>query len=118
MRRTIAALVAALACAGVHAGAATPQDVSFRTDDGVSIAGSLYLAARPGPAVILLHMLTRTREDWQPVKLVLSPGGWLAEPIFGKSNLIFTLVAAVGLIKIHPDANGISAGEMVEVFMM
>ncbi len=58
------------------------------------------------------------REDWQPVKLVSSPTGWLAEPIFGKSNLIFTLAAADGLIKIHPDANGINAGEIVDVVLM
>jgi molybdopterin molybdotransferase len=58
------------------------------------------------------------REDWQPVKLVSADGGWQAEPIFGKSNLIFSLAAANGLIKIHPDANGIGAGEIVEVFLM
>jgi len=39
----------------------------------------------------------------------------LAEPIFGKSNLIFTLVAADGLLKISPVATGLSAGEMVEI---
>ncbi len=58
------------------------------------------------------------REDWQPVKLVSSPTGWLAEPIFGKSNLIFSLAAADGLVRIHPDATGLSAGETVEVFLM
>jgi molybdopterin molybdotransferase len=58
------------------------------------------------------------REDWQPVRLVMSASGWQAEPIFGKSNLIFSLAAADGLIRIHPDANGIAAGEQVEVFLM
>ncbi len=58
------------------------------------------------------------REDWQPVKLTPVDSGWLAEPVFGKSNLIFTLVAADGMIKIHPDANGISAGELVDVHLM
>ena len=33
--------------------AATPQEVSFRTDDGVMIAGALYLPGRPGPGIIL-----------------------------------------------------------------
>ena len=79
-------------------------------------------ANKPKPSVkarLTVNLASQAgREDWQPVKLVSSPGGWLAEPIFGKSNLIFTLVAAVGLIKIHPDASGISTGEMVEVFMM
>ena len=58
------------------------------------------------------------REDWWPVKL--SPVGglskdWLAEPIFGKSNLIFSLAAAAGLIRIPPEANGLAAGEIVSV---
>jgi molybdopterin molybdotransferase len=58
------------------------------------------------------------REDWQPVRLVSTHSGWLAEPVFGKSNLIFSLAAADGLIKIHADANGVAAGEMVDVFLM
>jgi molybdopterin molybdotransferase len=61
------------------------------------------------------------REDWWPVKLSpksSSDPGYLAEPIFGKSNLIFTLVAADGLLRIAPAATGISAGEDVEVFLL
>jgi molybdopterin molybdotransferase len=67
------------------------------------------------------------REDWWPVKLSPSPafgrgatGEWSfsADPIFGKSNLIFTLAAADGLLRIHPDATGLSAGEMVEVILI
>lgn len=59
------------------------------------------------------------REDWWPVRL--SPatgGGWLADPIFGKSNLIFTLVRADGLLRILPDATGLDAGAEVEVFLL
>jgi molybdopterin molybdotransferase len=41
-----------------------------------------------------------------------------AEPIFGKSNLIFTLAAADGLLRIPPDATGLSAGEIVEVLLV
>ncbi len=84
------------------------------------------------PARLTVNLASQAgREDWWPVRLLPSPfgrgaggegdgrgEGWLAEPIFGKSNLIFTLAAADGLIKIHPDANGISAGEMVDVFLM
>jgi molybdopterin molybdotransferase len=58
------------------------------------------------------------REDWQPVKLASTDAGWDAEPIFGKSNLIFSLAAADGLVKINVDANGIGAGEMVDVILM
>ena len=44
--------------------------------------------------------------------------GWLAEPIFGKSNLIFTLSRADGLLKIPADATGLSAGELAEIYLM
>lgn len=56
------------------------------------------------------------REDWVPVRLLDGPDGYQAEPVFGKSNLIFTLARADGLIRIPPDANGLPAGEIVEVF--
>ncbi len=58
------------------------------------------------------------REDWIPIKLKAEKEAFLAEPIFGKSNLIFTLVGAEGLLKIAPDATGLSAGEMVEVILI
>jgi molybdopterin molybdotransferase len=79
-------------------------------------------AGKPKPSVkakLTVNLASQAgREDWQPVKLVSSSTGWLAEPIFGKSNLIFTLAAADGLVRIHPDATGLSAGEIVEVFLM
>lgn len=58
--------------------AATPEDVSFRTDDGVTIAGTLYLPARSGPGVILVHALSRTREDWHAVATRLADAGFVA----------------------------------------
>ena len=57
------------------------------------------------------------REDWVPVRLMAGEGGMLAEPVFGKSNLIFTLVRADGMVRIPPDATGLAAGELVEVFL-
>ena len=56
------------------------------------------------------------REDWVPVRLIEDVAGLTAEPVFGKSNLIFTLVRANGLIRIPADANGLSAGEIVQVY--
>jgi molybdopterin molybdotransferase len=82
------------------------------------------LMGRPKPSVkakLTVNLASQAgREDWQPVRLTESANGagWLAEPIFGKSNLIFTLAAADGLVRIHPDATGLSAGEIVEVFLM
>lgn len=57
------------------------------------------------------------REDWVAVRLVESDNGLEAHPVFGKSNLIFTLVKANGLLKIPADANGIAAGDLVEVWI-
>jgi len=55
------------------------------------------------------------REDYVPAKLIDRDGETFAEPVFGKSNLIFTLIRADGIIHIPLNANGLSAGEMVEV---
>jgi molybdopterin molybdotransferase len=57
------------------------------------------------------------REDWVPVRINLKDGLPEAEPIFGKSNLIFSLVRADGLLKIPPDATGLPAGEIVDVII-
>jgi len=55
------------------------------------------------------------REDWLPCRLVVTSDGLEAEPIFGRSNLIFTLVRADGLVRIPAASTGIDSGERVEV---
>ncbi len=55
------------------------------------------------------------REDWVPVRLEQAPDGLLAEPVFGKSNLIFSLARADGLVRIPADATGLPAGDVVIV---
>lgn len=70
----VAALV--LAAAGDASAQARSQRVSFRTNDGVTIAASFYESTRkPAPAVICLHMLTRNRRDWEPVAIQLAASG-------------------------------------------
>jgi molybdopterin molybdotransferase len=58
------------------------------------------------------------REDYIPVKVVESSEGTIAEPVFGRSNLIFTLIRADGLITIAPEVTGLPAGSdvIVELF--
>lgn len=56
------------------------------------------------------------RQDYLPVRLRQEQNEWLAEPIFYKSNLIFTLARADALAVIPADATGLAAGEEVEVF--
>jgi molybdopterin molybdotransferase len=55
------------------------------------------------------------REDYVSVKLVERDGQLWADPIFGKSNLIYTLVKADGLLRVPLDLNGLHEGELVEV---
>ena len=55
------------------------------------------------------------RVDYIQVKLSDRDGELWAEPVFGKSNLIYTLVKADGMMIIPIDANGIAAGELVDV---
>ncbi|MEK6221466.1 MAG: molybdopterin-binding protein [Chloroflexota bacterium] len=70
-------------------------------------------------ATLSLNLSSQTgREDWVPVGLIETEDGVQANPIFGKSNLIFTLAKAHGLITIPADVNGLSAGETVSVSLM
>jgi molybdopterin molybdotransferase len=55
------------------------------------------------------------REDYLPVKLIHHDDDLFAEPIFFRSNLIFSLVHADGLMKIPLNKTGLAAGEIVEV---
>jgi molybdopterin molybdotransferase len=79
-------------------------------------------AGRPAaqlPARLTLNLASQAgREDWVPVTLRRDGEEWLAEPIFSKSNLIFSLVRADGLVRIPPDATGLGAGERATVHLL
>ena len=83
MRSPIRLLALGAAVAGVPlvcaawAGSPAPQMLTVRAEDGVSIAAELRPASTGGPApgVILVHMLTRTHEDWQVLAGRLSDAG-------------------------------------------
>lgn len=55
------------------------------------------------------------REDYLAVRLEMTPHGLVAQPEYGRSNLIFTLVRADGLVRIPAEATGLEKGERVEV---
>lgn len=55
------------------------------------------------------------REDYVPARLEQTATGLVATPVFGKSNLIYTLVQAQGLIKVPINQGGLLAGDLVEV---
>ncbi len=57
------------------------------------------------------------REDYIRVRLDRRAGGFFAEPIFGKSGLISTLVEADGLLKIDRNTEGLYKGQIVDVML-
>jgi molybdopterin molybdotransferase len=78
---------------------------------------------RPRPTVMARLSINLSsqagREDWIPVKLIrVQNDDYEAQPIFGKSNLIFSLAAGDGLLRIPPAATGLSAGEIVQVLLV
>ncbi len=79
-------------------------------------------ADRPQPVVsarLAVNLASLAgREDWIPVRLIPSSGGYTADPIFFKSNLIFSLARADGLLHIPPDSTGLSTGETVNVYLL
>ena len=81
------------------------------------LQGQLGPARAPSVAASLLTNVSSVagREDWLPCRLVVTPDGLAADPVFGRSNLIFTLVRADGLVRIPAASTGLDAGETVEV---
>ncbi len=55
------------------------------------------------------------RDDFIRVRLIRKGEEWVAEPIFGKSGLISTLVEADGLLWIDRNTEGLYQGQEVEV---
>jgi len=55
------------------------------------------------------------REDYFQVRLERRGDALWAEPVFGKSNLIYTLVKSDGMVRIELDQGGLSEGDWVQV---
>lgn len=65
-RRAAAALLAIAAVTGLaRHGAAAGLPVQLRAADGVPLSGTVYDAAAPAAAVVLVHMYTRSKDDWR-----------------------------------------------------
>jgi dienelactone hydrolase len=52
-----------------------PRDVSLTAADGTPLRATYYQAAKPGPAVLLLHMCNTTRKSWAPLAPQLAAAG-------------------------------------------
>jgi len=67
--------------------AAEPQAVTFAARDGVQVTGTLYLPEKtPAPAVLLLHMLSRSQRDWSATAAMLAESGIAALAIDFRRN--------------------------------
>lgn len=83
----------------------------------------LMLGARPLRQHILCARLSHNipagsgRADFVRVRLEERDGELWAVPVFGKSNLIFTLVRSEGVVEVALNSNGIPAGELVSVVL-
>jgi molybdopterin molybdotransferase len=79
------------------------------------------LGAAPPPRQRVQARLARNiasdtgREDYVQVQLEEREGELWAVPVFGKSNLIYTLIHADGALQVPLDSNGIRAGAWVTV---
>lgn len=84
-----------------------------------SMLGLRHMIQQPSiPARMSINLASSSgREEWIAVCLRPGPDGMYAEPVFGKSNLIFTLARADGLVRLPADATGLNAGENVEVIL-
>jgi molybdopterin molybdotransferase len=77
-------------------------------------------APRPAPPTVGARLTrnvasTAGREDYVPVRLLARADGLWADPVFGKSSLIYTLVHADGLVRIDLDRGGLAQGDPVDV---
>ena len=58
------------------AGVVPSQRVTFRTDDGLALIATWYEPpSRPAPVVIYVHMLQKSRRDWDPVAAQMAAEG-------------------------------------------
>jgi molybdopterin molybdotransferase len=68
------------------------------------------------PARLARNVASRSgREDLVPVRVERRDGQLWADPVFGKSNQIYTMARADGLLRVPLDLAGLYEGDMVEV---
>jgi dienelactone hydrolase len=73
--RGVAAAVAVAACVTSSTSAAG-RAVTFAASDGTQLSATLYDSSnRPAPAVVLVHMLGRSKDDWDNVATRLADAG-------------------------------------------
>jgi molybdopterin molybdotransferase len=118
---TIVALCAGKPVVGLPGNPASAVVVAWRIVRPLvrALAGERDLAVGGDGTLdaLLTHDLPsrRGREDYVPCRLAYGEVPPRATPIFGESNLIFTLVRSDGLAVVPFDCSGLHAGERVRV---
>ncbi len=114
----LAVLVAAWTVAPVRG--ATSRTLTLHAADGAPVVATVWEPSqRPAPAVLLLPMQTRSREDWQPVAAKLAdagiialaidlrgfgaPGGPEVAPRIDPAPLLADISAAIDALAARPD---------------
>ncbi len=91
---------------------------------GIFVTPAIYRlggCSQPPQRFAVMATLTRNipsaagREDYVPVKIEEKDGELHADPVFGKSNLLFAMIRADGIARVPLDKAGMTAGESVEV---
>lgn len=98
--------------------AATSHRITVRTSDGVTLTGTYFEASRhPAPGIVLLHMLTRTHEDWVAAGSRLADAGYAVLAIDFRNGgeadgalLELDVKAAKAFLRERPDVNPGSLG--------
>ena len=73
--RAVALAVLLFGSSAFAQGPPPPRDVTISAADGTRLKATYYAAARPGPAVLLLHMCNTTRKSWEPLGPQLAAAG-------------------------------------------
>jgi molybdopterin molybdotransferase len=102
------------------------EELKARLEKGLREADTVWISGGiPGPLREEMEAeLSRNiesasgREDYIRVRLVEKEGKFIADPIFGKSGLISTLVEADGLIRVERNTEGLYEGERVKVMFI
>lgn len=88
----------------------------FITPTILALLGASAPSRREVRARLARNIASETgREDYVQVRLETRESELWAVPVFGKSNLIYSLVNSEGTLKIDLDSNGVRAGEWVTV---
>src|SRR5580704_9793460 len=70
------AMIAALSFAAGLSAQVQKKDVDIQAGDGVNLKGTYFSAARPGPAMLLLHQCNMDRHAWDGLAADLAANGF------------------------------------------